>query len=53
MLNYGNEIRVASIQEFHQEVFDLDIVVSAGKTQARGSLKSAACGVVKLRDKCA
>ena len=49
MFEDGAKSRIGGIQQLHEEVFDLDVVVSARKTQARRGFQRFARGVVQLR----
>ena len=50
MLQDGRQIAVARIQQLHQVMLDLHVVVRAGKTQARRGFQRVARGVVQLSD---
>ena len=44
----ASEVSAAGIQQLHQVMFDLNIVMSAGKAEPRGRFQHVPSGVVQL-----
>ena len=51
MLQDVLEVAIGHLQEFHEKMFDFDVVMRAGEAKARGGFQRRARGFIQLANK--